>query len=127
MSEPMKSHTLRYWLQEADAQYGGQVLIKNIEPGTVEYMVRGIKGPFIVGPKGRRVNRTIALQLLQRYGEDGQYRHKDQRTGLRSDTWDAMDPEERERVWGKVSHNLHFHENYLIHVVDSDDSEEEED
>ena len=122
MREPRRTERLQEWVQEFDEKHAGEVLIRahNRKPVTIR-LASG--KTFRISPQGRRMNRKEAIPALMRYGINGQYTGKDQRTGLSRTAYENMNPEGKAIYKG---YKFEFFDDYLVHVSDDIAEAEEE-
>lgn len=94
-----------------DSWNDGPVLVKSNDgkPMQVAFGNRWLTIP----PKGRRVNRTAAVGLVQDYGKFGKYYQMDQASGLRKSEWRSMAPKQKEMY---ASFEFNFRDQYLTHI-----------
>lgn len=116
MSEPRKTNVLRQWLNTIDEKHMGQVLVKANRGSTFTATYRN--RPVKVPPRGVRVDRRIAVELLNQYGKNGIYYGMDQETGMTPSRWRGMSPEQRERY----DREPNFIDRYLTHIPDTIES-----
>jgi hypothetical protein len=116
-----------FMLQDQLEEERARVLIKTNSGRAMDVLLGRSKDGetppiFKIGPRGRRVSRRVARQLLMKYGKNGLHRGRDQATGLRAVDMMRWTDEQRER-WD-AGHPDHAQErikptrDYLIHVPD---------
>lgn len=122
LREPRRTERLQEWVEEFDEKYSGEVLIRahNRKPVTIR-LANG--KTFNISPQGRRMHRKEAIPALMRYGINGQYTGKDQRTGLSRTAFENMNPEGKAIYKG---YKFEFFDDYLVHVPDDIAEAEEE-
>jgi hypothetical protein len=121
MKEPKRTERLQQWVDEFDDQHSGEVLIRAHNRKPVNIRLANGK-TFHISPQGRRMNRKEAIPALMRYGINGQYTGKDQRTGLSRTAYENMNPEGKAIYKG---YKFDFFDDYLVHVPDGEAEEEE--
>lgn len=120
MPEPERTWRLEEWVNEYDAEYGDTILIKPAKGSGLQVIVDGSKQNF--PPKGQRVGRRRAITLLRKYGERGIYRNVDRATGMTPARLNSLSNEEKNKWKG---YEFDFNDNYLVHVPDGTQVEEE--
>ena len=117
--EPERTQLLRAWV-DADHLGDGRV---RIAPASGKPMVVRYQGrEWTFGPEGRRVPRSVAIDLLYNFGERGLYRGRDQATGFTRLQWTTLKPEIRALY---DESQISFLDDYLTHVIDESGTEEE--
>lgn len=117
MPEPRKTNVYREWLTFIDEKHMGQVLIKPSEGTTfpASYRKRKVKVP----PRGVRIDRRIAADLLSRYGKHGTYYGIDQATGMTDSYWRGMTKAERDEYRELNGGDPNIIKRYLTHIPDN--------
>lgn len=75
------------------------------------------------GPRGAKVHRQEAVELLWQFGREGIYTGKHQATGMTPAMLSTLKRDDRE-TW-VTEHGVTFHDNFLTHVEDAEDELEE--
>lgn len=117
---PLKSQALEEFLD--DPHGDGDILLKANDGKNMQVWAAG-RGELKVTPRGRRVKRNVAISILEDYGRTGTYYNKDQATGLSTNEWRFMNEKQREPYKGL---DMNFRTQYLTHIPDSVDAEDEE-
>lgn len=117
--EPARSQLLQAF--NDDGFNDGPVLIRSNDgrPLTVGHNGREVLFP----PKGRRVKRELAVNLLLDYGKGGKYYTMDVATGITRDQWKGMSAKQRESYAEHEQAGFTFIERYLTHISDATDDE----
>lgn len=117
MREPQKTRYLREWLNFIDEKHMGQVLVKASKGSTFPATYRGrvVKVP----PRGVRIDRRIAVDLLVNYGKHGIYVGMDPATGMTPSRWKSMKKDERELYVDAHGSEPSFIDRYLTHIPDN--------
>lgn len=119
LREPHRTYAIEELVGDEDP-YGvdddEKVLIKTHDGKPVTLHFRGRK--INISPKGRRVPRSLAVELLRDFGKDGYYTGKCLRTGIRKSEFDMASDENRRRMGWHEGMPLHFFTSYLTHIED---------
>lgn len=105
-----------------DADNDGNVLLKTNNKKTLIANLDGREYTF--PPKGKRVNRRAAINLLLDYGRNGKYFGVDQATGMRRSQWLMMSEKQRE-PYRHMEPEFKFIDSYLTHAVDTFEDDED--
>lgn len=118
MKPPMQDYARWKWLEAPnyDMNEEDRVLIKT-NSGKQWPKKINVRGQEInIMPKGVRVPRHIAYQLLEDYGKHGKYRDKDQATGMTMQYFRTrLTPAEQDMY---KQQGFKIIDDYLTHVVD---------
>lgn len=114
---------LEAWRNVFDGKHFGHVLIKSNDGKPMAVSYRG--ETFNIPPKGRRIDRNTAQDLLLKFGKNGVYHGMDRATGMTEGRWMSMPPTEKERF---KDVEFKFQKQYLTHIPDTeaDDNNEAE-
>lgn len=96
LSEPWRTNALRVWVKGH-----GRINIKASKtPFKRSYYDGRRWRAFTIQPKGQNFDREEAIQIIQRYGEHGRYRGKDQATSLTNQYLQSTSQAERD-MWAE--------------------------
>lgn len=112
---PERQFMLEDWLEASGDDPSGTVKIGTPDGKPMHFMYKG--KVFNVPPAGKRVSRKLALELIIKYGKDGHYYGRDQRTGLMVD--DQFGLTEEQEKWA-ARQQFNFLTNYLIQVDENE-------
>lgn len=115
---PLKAEALAEFID--DPWGDGDILLKASDGKNMQVWSAG-RGEIKITPRGRRVRRGLAIDLIENYGLNGTYYNKDQATGLSINEWKFMNDKQRE-PFGDVT--MHFRTQYVTHVPDGAEAEE---
>jgi hypothetical protein len=119
--EPYRTHWLTQWMSEFDYEHGGTVLMKTHSGRSLSIKMED--GQVInIAPRGRRVAREVALQLMDAYGLHGKYTGVDRATGISRNQLAAFHPDTKKAF---EDYSFNFVEDYVLHVPDLPGVEED--
>lgn len=109
LSEPYRTAALSVWIE--GFEHVNIKATKTPFKGAVKH--NGRWREFTIPPRGRGFDRANAVDVLMRYGVRGQYRGKDQRTGISNQYLEAATADDR--AYWKERGIEHIEDIYLYH------------
>lgn len=120
---------LEEWLLNYAIEEGGAVMLRPLKlsdhSAASGFKVRLDGKEISFPPRGRRVEKRMAVRLLQRHGLRGRYTGRDQASGLSQDQIDSWPEELLRTIRAYREDKLSVNEIYLSHITEEMLAQEE--